>query len=171
MTVWNPDAALLQPAGDLTAGRAMEVYETLPFFMRGTSTTPFLFTPAAGFNCPGGATTYLPNVLPADQLQQWTPYIRLKKTGVAGGNIVGTFTYQCSAEGDWTKPYTLMDGALPVPVAISMTLTALAGGVTWTLVRLPPIQGCDGFVRILVSNPGATPADDLTVWAGAIWRP
>ena len=178
MPVWNPDAAVMQPAGDITVERAAEVYEVLPSFARGTGPLPFLFSAAAGTLCPGSGDpptlTILPGFLPADLLKEWTPYIRLRKTNVGGADVTATFTYQCSPDGDWaTRAYPLMNATLPAPAPISMQLTAIADGADppWTLVRLPPILGTDGFIRITVSNPGATPAEDITVWAGAIWRP
>ena len=175
MTVINPHTGIIQQAVDLTAERAAEIYETTPDFLRGTSISPFIFTPSAGtvVNGGGGPTVaLLPYVMPASLLSEWTPYIDLKRNTAGAAAITVTISFLCSPGSD-TYTFPMMDGTLPVPALHTIQLdTEAGGGTAWGLYRLQPILGTDGFIGVVASNPGAAaPADNITIRALAIWRP
>jgi hypothetical protein len=176
MTVINPQSGLVQVAADFTAGRALEVYETDPHFAKGTGLFPFRFSAPAGTTVDGaGAPTIvtLPYYLPASLLQQWTPYIRVRREVAGAAAITVTFSFVCSPDGTATYAFPMMNATLPVPALLAFTLdTEAGGGTAYMNYRLPPIQGCDGLVKMVVSNPGAAHhADDIIVIASAEWRP
>jgi hypothetical protein len=167
MTVWNPNSGQVQPAGDLTAGRAIEVYETAPWYEGGSAAVPLYFSAVAGSTIPGAGNLTLPNTINmSDRWHQWTPYYGIKAPA-AGGATALTFTFLASPDGTWTVTYNVCDAA---GAAITLVLTTGAGANAWTYHRMPPFLGCDGQLRINVANGGGAGADCVVI-ACAVWRP